>query len=124
MVLWREMTMALSDFLEGTVGAGSGTGSSVEVASNRRAPDELADVREQIKALKAREDELRERVLAGEDVGDRFRAVVSRSAQERVDVALLRKELSKSQLEHFLKKTETVVVRLEQLSAPDEEILA
>jgi hypothetical protein len=51
--------------------------------SNRAPPDELADARERIKALKRREEVLRAAIISSECalVGDEYEAVVTRCDQ-------------------------------------------
>jgi hypothetical protein len=87
--------------------------------TNRKPPDELADVREQMKTLKAREDELREMLISGQAdlVGDDCVAVVSIVTQERVDTAKLRAELGLERLRPFLKMTEATTVKVERMKA-------
>jgi hypothetical protein len=72
--------------------------------SNRAPPDELADVRERIKVLKRREE------VFGL-VGDEYEAVVTRSKSERIDAALIKKELGLAFLRPFLATTELIVVK-------------
>lgn len=72
--------------------------------SNRKPADELADIREQIRELGARESELRAKMIAGECslVGDEF------------DVARIRKELGTQFLRPFLKRVDVVCVKLKE----------
>jgi hypothetical protein len=66
------------------------------VAKTNRAPaDELADVREKIRALKQREDEIRAAMLAGEVglFGDEFEASISKSKREGINTQLMKREL-------------------------------
>jgi hypothetical protein len=81
--------------------------------SNRAPPDELADVREQIKALKQREEVLRAVLINGECglVGDEYEAVVTRSKSERIDAAPIKRELGLVFLCPFLATTELIVVK-------------
>lgn len=87
--------------------------------TNRKVPDQLADVREQIRELKAREDELRNLLILGKAdlVGDDYTAVISRIITERIDIAQLRKELGLERLKPFLVPSESVVIRLEPMKA-------
>lgn len=85
--------------------------------TNRKPPDELADVRERIKELKAREDELRELLITGEAdlVGDDFAATISKVMSERIDSTKLRKELGLEKLRPFLVPSERTVVNVERM---------
>lgn len=90
--------------------------------TNRKVPDQLADVREQIRELKLREEQLRELLIASDAdlVGDDFVAVVSKVTSERIDVAQLRKELGLEKLRPFLVPSESVVIRLERMKGQEE----
>jgi vacuolar-type H+-ATPase subunit E/Vma4 len=85
--------------------------------TNRKPPDELADVRERIKELKSREEELRELLIAGECelVGDDFAATISKVVSERIDSVKLRKELGLEKLRPFLVPSERTVVNVERM---------
>lgn len=88
--------------------------------TNRKVPDQLAEVREQIKQLKSREEELRNLLISGEGadlVGDDWVAVVGRVVTERIDTAQLRKEFGLEKLRPFLVPSESVVIRLERMKA-------
>jgi hypothetical protein len=80
--------------------------------NNRHAVDQLADVRAEIKLLKAREEKLRSEVVAsGEMVGDDNEAALSEFTVERIDLELMKQELGMIFLRPFLR--ERVVKRLQ-----------
>jgi predicted phage-related endonuclease len=85
--------------------------------TNRKPPDELADVREQMKELKVREAELRDMLIDGacDLVGDDYAATVSKVISERVDTVRLRKELGTERLRPYLVPSESVVVKVERV---------
>jgi hypothetical protein len=72
--------------------------------SNRAPPDELADVRERIKALKRRDDVLRAAIISSERglVGEEYEAVVTRSKSEAIDATVIKKEPGLAFLRPFL----------------------
>jgi hypothetical protein len=83
------------------------------MTKNRHPVDELADLRSQIKALRAREEELRRPVIAsGNLTGDEFEARLSRSVQERVDVPALKRELGLQALKPYLRSLACDVLRV------------
>jgi hypothetical protein len=63
--------------------------------SNRHPADELAEVREKIRALQAREAELRDMLMHGNCglVGDDHVAVIKTMPRTRIDLPALRKHL-------------------------------
>ena len=83
-------------------------------SSNRKPPDELADLREHIKALKERETVLRELMLAGHVslIGDDFEVVISKSKTEKVDTTAMKRELGLAALRPFLTTVESTFVKL------------
>jgi hypothetical protein len=84
--------------------------------TNRKPPDELADVRERIKELKGREDELRDLLIAGADpIGDEFVATVKKVSSERIDGKKIRRDLGHEFLEPFLVEVESTVVNVERM---------
>lgn len=87
-------------------------------ASNRKPPDELYDVREKIRELKARESVLRKLLLSGEAdfTGDEFRVLISTSKTEKVDTAKLKEELGLKFLRPFLTTSETTYVKIRRLN--------
>lgn len=89
--------------------------------TNRKPPDELADVRERIKELKSREEKLRQMLITGEAdlVGDDFAATVSTMTSERIDTPKLRKELGPEKLRAFLVHSEKTVVNVERMKGQE-----
>jgi hypothetical protein len=90
--------------------------------TNRKPPDELADVRERMKELKRREDELKAELIAGkvELVGDEFVARISKVTSERIDSKKLRQEIAAEQLAPFLVTSTATVVNVERMTATEE----
>ena len=90
-------------------------------ATNRKPADELADVRERIKALKTREEILRTQLIDGEVdlIGDEYRVVISKVKSERVDVARMKKELGTKFLKPYLIQSETTFVKLKGVDGDD-----
>jgi hypothetical protein len=83
------------------------------MASNRHKVDLLSDIRSQLKALKAREAELRAEVVASGDMtGDEFVAEITQAHFERIDLDHMRRELGTRFLEPFMRKRTSTVVRL------------
>ncbi|KRR21330.1 hypothetical protein CQ14_06685 [Bradyrhizobium lablabi] len=87
------------------------------MSTNRKPPDELADVRERIKELKGREEELRDLLISGKAdlVGDDYAAKVSTVTSERIDGKKLRRDLGHQFLEPFLVTVESTVVNVERM---------
>ncbi len=86
-------------------------------ARNRHPVDELADVRAEIKKLEAREAELKV-ILTSDGCnldGDEFEATVSHVASERIDTAAIRKHFGDDGIKPFLKRSETVTVRIKTI---------
>jgi hypothetical protein len=81
---------------------------------NRHPVDQLADVRAQIKQLRAREDELRAEVLANPEdrAGDEHEAMLCETTVERVDLELMKRELGMLFLRPFLRQQVQTSVRL------------
>ena len=90
--------------------------------TNRKPPDELADVREKIRELKAREDVLREMLISGEVelMGDEFVAKVSVSNSERIDTARMKKELGTDFLKPFLVPSRVTTVKVDRVRGGEE----
>jgi hypothetical protein len=88
----------------------------VRLGENRHPVDELADVREQMRGLKEREQELRETILGGgcTKVGARFSASVTRTKVQRLDSEAVRREFGLAVLRPFLRDSETVIVKLKE----------
>jgi hypothetical protein len=73
-------------------------------SANRHPVDELGDIRSQIKALKAREEELRRAVIeSGDMIGDDYEAGLKHSVQQRVDLPALKVALGE-RLRPFLRE--------------------
>ena len=87
-----------------------------QVAGNRKPADELADVRERIRALKVREEILRAKMIAGECslTGDEFKVFISSVKSEVLDTAKIRKELGTKFLKPYLVSRETTFVKLKE----------
>jgi hypothetical protein len=85
--------------------------------SNRKPADELADIRDQIRLLKAREEDLRQKFIAGKVSlsGDDYRVVVSGKTAEILDTAKIRKELGLQFLKPFMRTRETIWVMLRRV---------
>lgn len=78
--------------------------------------DELVEVRSQIRALKAREDELRQKIIeTGDRVGDRFKASVITNEREQLDHAALKREFGMAMLRPFVKTQTTTFVRTKEI---------
>ena len=90
--------------------------------TNRKPPDELADVRERMKELKRREDELKADLIAGKVdlVGDEFVARISQVTSERINSPKLRKEVAAEQLKPYLVTSVATVVNVERMTATEE----
>ena len=88
---------------------------------NRKPADELADIRERIKALETRENVLRAKMIAGECdlTGDEYTAVVSKTRSERIDNDKLKKELGLQFLRPFMKTIQIVYVRVKPKGDPE-----
>lgn len=87
--------------------------------SNMKPADELLWVRERIKALKAREDELRVGMVDGslDRSGDFAVVFITKRPSKRFDRKAAEAELGS--LSRFETTTESTVVRVEQLETPD-----
>ncbi|MET4313543.1 hypothetical protein [Bradyrhizobium sp. RT4b] len=81
---------------------------------NRHRIDQLADVRAEIKVLKAREEQLRAEVLGSPDdlSGDESEASICEHTVERLDVERLKIELGLAFLRPFLREQVITSVRL------------
>lgn len=91
------------------------------MTTNRKPPDELADVRERIKELKGREDELRDLLLSGEVdlVGDDYAARISTVTQQRVDSKKIRREFGEQFLEPFMVAVEITTVNVDRMKGDE-----
>ena len=82
--------------------------------NNRHPADALHDIREEIKHLKQREEELRTQLLApdADTVGLEWEAQINHHEQERLDVKGAIAHFGREALQRFLKAVEFEVVRL------------
>lgn len=85
--------------------------------SNRKPADELADVRERMKALREREAILREQMISGDVdlTGDSYEVIISKTKTEKVDTAAMKRELGLKALRPFLTTVESTFVKLRKL---------
>lgn len=86
----------------------------VGLGRNRHPVDELADVREELRKLKVREDELRAEILSGDHglVGDQFEASVRETSAERIDTGELKKRWGMDKLQPFVRTSSTTTIRV------------
>jgi hypothetical protein len=84
--------------------------------TNRHPVDELADLRETMKRLKVREDELREMIISKKcsRQGDEHTAFVETKRSERLDKKQVVQEFGRERLRHFLTATEAVYVTVKR----------
>jgi hypothetical protein len=83
---------------------------------NRHPADELAEIRPMLAALKAREAELRQRLLTGNDLrGDGWRAHIQVQSRERLDVAAVKQHFASEVLEPFMVKSDIPVIKLTRI---------
>jgi N-methylhydantoinase B/oxoprolinase/acetone carboxylase alpha subunit len=89
--------------------------------TNRHPVDQLADVRVQIAALKAREDELRKLILSGEADyrGDEWWADITTQSAKRIDTAAVREAFSEERLAPFMRESVTKTIRLKPRTADE-----
>ena len=87
--------------------------------NNMRPADELFTIRQRIKELQAREDELSKAIKAGEleTHGDFAIAIVSKRKTTRFDKKAAEAELG--DLSRFNVEGESIVLRVEELANPD-----
>ena len=87
--------------------------------SNMRPADELFTIRQRIKELQVREDELSKAIKAGEleTHGDFAIAIVSKRKTTRFDKKAAEAELG--DLSRFNVEGESIVLRVEELANPD-----
>lgn len=88
-------------------------------SSNRHPVDELADVRERIKHLKNREEEIRQMIIDGkcDKQGDYFFVVVRVHKTERIDTPAIIKEMGMERLRRFMKTSSSTWVSLRSRDA-------
>jgi hypothetical protein len=78
--------------------------------------DELAEIRPMLAALKAREAELRQRLLTGNGLRrDGWRAHVQIQSRERLDVAAVKQHFASEVLEPFLVKSDIPIIKLTRI---------
>jgi acyl-CoA reductase-like NAD-dependent aldehyde dehydrogenase len=81
-------------------------------ATNMPLPDQLDEVRDKIKVLKAREAELVEQLkLRGGEKGAFVEAIIAETVRRSLDTALIKAEYGEA-LEPFYRETPVVTVRL------------
>jgi len=85
-----------------------------EILFNVHPADALAEIREQIKTLTARADELRDKLLAdGADLkGDQYTATITPGVRETLDRKAITEAFGEKAVEPFLKKTVFQTVKL------------
>jgi hypothetical protein len=85
-----------------------------EILFNVHPADELAEVREKIKALTARADELRDKLLAdGAHLqGDQYTATINPGVRETLDRKAIEEAFGEKAIAPFLKKTSFKTVKL------------
>jgi hypothetical protein len=84
--------------------------------SNRHPADQLAEVREQIRELQAKEDGLRKMLLSGGDlVGDDYAASIQTQSHSRLDTVKARRHFG-DLLAPFMLKREVVQVKLRRVA--------
>jgi hypothetical protein len=85
--------------------------------ANRHPVDELADIRAQIRELKAKEDDLRSVILAGNCslLGCEYKAAISKHSVSRLDQAAAVRELGMERLRPFMTNSEFTVVKVTEL---------
>ncbi len=84
--------------------------------TNLAPADRLAKVRDEIRILKAEEDELRSGFIDGEldAVGDEHVVVITTSRSERIDTQALKREWGMAKLRPFVTESETTFVKLKK----------
>jgi len=83
-------------------------------ATNRKAADQLHEIRQRINKLRDQEQELRRGFISGDLPleGDAFTVIIDRKATERVDLALMRERLPEEVWRPFLISTPSTYVNL------------
>jgi len=84
--------------------------------TNLAPADRLARVREDIRILKAEEEELKDGFKAGDldTVGDEHVVVITTSRSEKIDTQALKREWGMAKLRPFVTETETTFVKLKK----------
>ena len=87
---------------------------AAEVLSNIHPADELAAVREEMKILEKRADELRDILLLGEVAlkGDQYTANIVPGVRETLDRKAITEAFGEKAVEPFVKKTQFKTVKL------------
>jgi hypothetical protein len=86
---------------------------NLRLDTTRHPADELAEVRPMLAALKAREAELRQRLLTGNDLrGDGWRAHVQIQSRERLDVVAVRQHFASAVLGPFVVRFNIPIIKL------------
>jgi hypothetical protein len=83
--------------------------------ANRHPADEIADIRDQITALKTRETQLRDALLTAEQtdrIGDEWIAEITQHKSNRLDNDALKKHFGLEALQPFMRATVTKSIRL------------
>jgi hypothetical protein len=89
---------------------------NLRLDTTRHPADELAEVRPMLAALKAREAELRQRLLAGDDLrGDGWRAHIQIQSRERLDVVAVRQHFAPNVLGPLVVKSSIPIVKLTRI---------
>jgi hypothetical protein len=84
----------------------------------RHPADELADIREQLRELRAREGEVRQRLLDSKDYrGTRYRVTVRVQSREHLDVYAVKKHFGAAALKPFFKTVSAQTLRLHPADA-------
>jgi hypothetical protein len=85
-----------------------------DATANRHPVDQLADIRAEIKTLKTREEQLRDKILAGEcgEVGDQYVARIDTRDKRTLDVDLLTRHFGAETLKPFFKTSTFATIRL------------
>jgi hypothetical protein len=93
-----------------------------DATANRHPVDQLADVRAEIKTLKTREEQLRDKILGGDcgEVGDQYVARIDRRDKRTLDVDLLTRHFGAETLKPFFKTSAFTTIRLAERQSQQE----
>jgi hypothetical protein len=99
-----------------------GTPADNDAAANRHPVDQLADVRAEIRTLKTREEQLRDKILKGEcdEVGDQYVARIDTREKRTIDVDLLTQHFGADTLKPFFKVGTVTSVRIAERQSQQE----
>lgn len=91
---------------------------------NRHPVDRLADIRDQIRRLKAEEEIIRQELIDGKcrKIGDQWIANIFVSEHDRLDTTLIRKHFGYEKIKPFLKKQITQTIRLTERVIDEETV--